>query len=437
MELSKGKKVARNVLPAILGSCCYFLFSIVDGIIVGRGVGTDALGAVNLALPFVMLISALFTLASVGGGTVIAIRLGRKDNKGANSVLMNALVFTTIIGLALTIIGTCFTTQLTNLLGANETYFQMTYDYIFWYSVFVIPSGLGVVLQVFCRNDNSPVLVGVAVAISTVMNIFLDWLFVFPMQMGVAGAAIATGISQVALLLTLLFHFFMKKGMLRFGKFTVDGALIRKITGRGFPEAIAITAAPITIFCMNYVLINNLGNLAVNAFSVMCYIFSLSIAIFFGTAEGLQPLFGSAYGEKNEKDLKYYFRIGLSICLFSSVLIFISLFFVGEPIGRLFGASPEATALAATELPKLAWGFIPVSLNTMISAYLYSTKRTKQAVTVNVVRGLISNTLIIMVLPIIFGKSIIWYTFGIYECIAFVVAFLILKQSEKNGITFS
>lgn len=154
METSRIKTVMKFVLPTILSQCAFFLFTIVDGIFVGRGVGTDALGAVNLALPFTMILGGIFMLTTIGGITITAIRLGRGDNEGANNAFMHFMVatFTALFSLA----GIFFTDSIASLLGANDTYLSMVKDYIFWYSVFTIPSGLTAALRGFGRNDNAP-----------------------------------------------------------------------------------------------------------------------------------------------------------------------------------------------------------------------------------------------------------------------------------------
>lgn len=433
---SRSKNLTKYVLPTVIGNCCFFLFTIIDGIFVGHGVGTDALGAVNLVMPFVMTVNALFMLTTIGGITVTAIRLGRGDHAGANQAFMHSLTGTLALAILLCLAGTLLSTPLTCLLGADNTYFDMVRDYLFWYSLFIIPSGLSVTLQGFCRNDGAPVLVSAAVIVSTVCNIFGDWLFVFPLNMGLKGAAIATGISQTIALGVVLLHYIKKSGRLQFHSFHPDFSLYRKIAGRGLPETVAQFATPVATLCTNHVLLIYLGSIAVNAYSIICYVASFSVAIFFGTAGGLQPLFGQNYGAKNEKELKFYFHAGVVINLVSSVLITILLFFVGDTVCALFGADTETLRCTVENMPYYSWGFILASLNTLISAYLYSTKRTKEALTLNVCRSFLCNTLVILALPAVFGASAVWLTFGVYETLTLGIAYALYRYSERNGVVF-
>lgn len=436
MPVSRSKNLVKYVIPTMLGSVSFFLFTIVDGIFVGQGVGIDALGAVNLMMPFVMIVNALFQLTTIGGVTVVAIRFGRKDNEGANAVFLHALAGTLIISVLLCLIGIFLTGPVCRLLGATDTYYSMAKEYLFWYSVFIIPSGLSTVFQGFCRNDGSPVLVSAAVVSSAALNIFGDWLLVFPLHMGLKGAAIATGVSQTMTMLILMFHFILKRGKLRIHKFKPQAVLLKKIFVRGLPECIAQFATPVTTLWMNKVLISQIGDTAVNAYSVISYVASFSVAIFFGTSEGLQPLIGNCYGEKNGKDLKYYFHAGLIINFAGSAIINILLLIFGSNICRLFGADGETLEYTVQAMPIYALGFLVMAFNTMISAYLYSTKRTKQAVVINVLRSFVLNTVAILAIPKIFGSSVVWYAFAVYEAIVLVIAVILLRYSERNGIIY-
>lgn len=436
MQSTRLKTVLNYLVPTVLSQCAFFLFTIIDGIFVGNGVGTDALGAVNMALPYILILGAVFMLTTIGGVTITAIRIGRKDIDGANQAFMHAISCTFLFAAIFTIIGVVFTEPLVTALGASGLYHDMVSEYILWYSVFTIPSAISIALQGFGRNDNAPVLVMAATIISTLCNIFLDWLFIFPLQQGIAGAAIATGISQIVSLVIISMHFIRKRGLLKISRFTLNSALLKKVLKRGLPEMLSQLTTPIMIVCMNYVILKYIGSDGINAYSVMSYITSFAFAVFLGVAEGMQPLFGQSYGEKKEKDLKYYLRTGATIILIGSALVYMFTLFFGTAICNLFGAEQAAMETAVSAMPKYGWAFIFASLNTIISAYLYSTKRTKESVAVNVLRGFIFIPLCVWLLSLAFGGSFIWFTIGIAEALVFVIAIIILKRSEKDGVTF-
>lgn len=436
MADTRKKIIFKNVAPAILANACVFLFSVVDGIFVGRGAGMQALGAVNLALPFVLTVQALNAMASIGGVTITAIRFGRGDKEGAQNAFMHAVTINFIVGCLVTLIGCGLTTPVAKLLGATGEYTQLAHDYIFWWALFAIANSVSLNLQSFCRNDGSPSLVAVTNVVITVLNIFLDWLFVFPLKMGVAGAAIATGISQVAGLLVILTHFVFKKGELRIRKYKPQAKLYRKIIVRGLPEAIAQFSTPVTTFCMNQTLMIHYGNIGIDAFSIISYLSSFTMSVFFGASEGMQPLFGQAYGAKDDKDLRSYYRSGQIISVVGSALCVAVYVIFPHRLCQLFGGDVQTIAFTEIHMWEYCWGFIIGSINTMMSAYLYSTKRSAQAIVINTVRSLIMNSLVITLLPMIFGKAIVWHTFGIFEVLVLILGTVIKRASERKGIIY-
>lgn len=436
MVESRKKKIFRNVAPAILSNACVFLFSVVDGIFVGNGAGSQALGAVNIALPFVLLAQALNAMASIGGVTITAIRFGRGDKEGAQNAFMHSFTLNLIVGILITLSGSVFTGAVCGLLGASESYYSLVTEYVFWYALFAIPNALSLNLQSFCRNDNSPGLVAVTNVVSTAINIFLDWLFVFPLEMGVMGAAVATGISQTVGLLIVLTHYVFKKGNLRIGRYKPQRKLFGKILFRGLPEAIAQFSTPVTTLCMNYTLMDTYGDIGINSFAIISYLSSFTMAVFFGASEGMQPLFGQAYGAKEDDDLKHYYRAGQLISIIGSALCVAVYVIFPHALCRLFGADDQTVDFTAIHMWEYCWGFIVGSINTMMSAYFYSTKRSTQAIVLNAVRSLVMNSLIITFLPKIFGGAIVWHTFGIYEVIVLIIAIVLKKVSERKGVVY-
>lgn len=430
------KKVIKYVVPTMLSGICFFLFSVIDGIFVGQGIGTNALGAVNIAFPFIMVIGAVSMMLNIGGVTIFAISIGKGDTKDANHVFMNGMFYLTAVSAVFSFLGTFFADELATMLGAGETYHALARDYLFWYSVFVVPSGLSMGLQSYCRNDGAPGLVSLTVVVTTAMNIFLDWLLIFPIPMGTKGAAIATGISQSTGLFIMLTHFVRKQGILRFEKFRPDFGLLREIVVHGLPEGISQLSTPVMTLCMNLVLVEMLGDIGVNTFSLISYVASFTVAVFIGTSEGLQPLFGQSYGARKEADLKFYFRTGILINFFGSMLVTGVILLLSRQICGLFGADAETLEYTLQVMPLYSAGFIVSSFNVMITSYLYSTERSTYSSIISFLRSLVVNAAVILILPRIFGADAIWITFAVYEAIVLFVAFGLLKHSERNGIEF-
>ena len=434
--IEQRKNLRKYIVPAMIGNLSFFVLTIVDGMFVGNGVGPDALGAVSLAMPFVNFIWALSTLFNIGGVAVASVRLGREDVEGANLAFMHALSANIAVFSVISVIGMLMSEKIALLLGANETYLQMVADYIFWYSVFLLPSTLGPCLNTFARNDGNPQLGLIMSLVCTAANIFGDWLMVYPLQKGIAGAAIATGVSGSIGFLIVLSHFILKKGQLRIRKFVPQFSLYRKVMLRGLPEMISQFANPIIAFSMNRMLITHLGNAALNAYSVIVYASSLFSSLMWGVASGLQPLYGASYGAKDDKSLKFYFKSGQIMAFVGGVGIFLLTFFIGKPLCAFFGAEAASIPIVCDALPKYCLNYVFAASTAVIASYLFSTKRTQYAITINVCRSIVFNFACINFLPLLFGYEFVWYTVTVSEGVCMVIAMVLRKISERNGIIY-
>ena len=429
----KAKQLCSYIFPAVGSLFVTYLYNVMDGIFVGQGVGSAALGAVNIGVPFITFAVAIVAMFPMGGATIIAIRMGRDDKDGANDAFMTALTLTVLTAVILTVVGTVFSQQIVDLSGARklgEEMRRMSADYLFYYSAFSLPMLMSNCLSVFVRNDGSPTLSFVGMCTGAVSNIFLDWLFIFPLQMGVIGAAVASGLGQIVSLLVLLSHFIRKHGNLRIRRFTIQPVLIRKICKRGAPEAVTQLTTPVTALCYNLVLAGLVGDIGVSTYSVLSFIYSLANAVLSGVAQGLQPLWGNSYGKQDTKEINDYFRFGMAINLMLSVLVSAVLILFDEPAIRIFSQDMELINAASKALPVFALSFIPMALNLVYTSLLYSTKRTKQSDIIAICRGIVIKAIAIFCIPIIFGSNTIWAAPLVAEMITFAIAVILTRKTQ-------
>lgn len=429
----KAKQLCSYIFPAVGSLFVTYLYNVMDGIFVGQGIGSAALGAVNIGVPFITFAVAIVAMFPMGGATIIAIRMGRDDKDGANNAFMTALTLTVLTAVILTVVGTVFSQQIVDLSGARklgEEMRRMSADYLFYYSAFSLPMLISNCLSVFVRNDGSPTLSFVGMCAGAVSNIFLDWLFIFPLQMGVIGAAVASGLGQIVSLLVLLSHFIRKHGNLRIRRFTIQPVLIRKICKRGAPEAVTQLTTPVTALCYNLVLAGLVGDIGVSTYSVLSFIYSLANAVLSGVAQGLQPLWGNSYGKQDTKEINDYFRFGMAINLMLSVLVSAVLILFDKPAIRIFSQDMELINAASKALPVFALSFIPMALNLVYTSLLYSTKRTKQSDIIAICRGIVIKAIAIFCIPIIFGSNTIWAAPLVAEMITFAIAVILTRKTK-------
>ena len=413
-----------------------YLYNVVDGIFVGQGVGSAALGAVNIGVPFITFSVAAAAMFPMGGATVVAIRMGRGDREGANHAFMTSVALTLLVSVLLTAAGMTFCGQIIGMSGGRTlsgAMRDMAVDYLFYYCAFSAPMLMSTCLSVFVRNDGSPALSFVGMCVGAGANIFLDWLFIFPMGMGVIGAAIASGLGQVFSVAVLLSHFVRRQGSLRFRRFHLSGALAVKICKRGVPEAVSQLTTPVTALCYNLMLAKLVGDIGVSTFSVLSFIYSLANAILSGVAQGLQPLWGNCCGKRDTDGMNEYFRWGRRINVILSSAIYGLLLFFMESVIRIFNQDPELVQNASTALPLFSLSFIPMALNLIYTAFLYSTKRTLLADAISFSRGVVLKAAAIFCLPVLLGGDTIWLAPLAAEMLTLLPARLLFKTSNLTG----
>ena len=419
----------RYVFPSVGGLCVMFLYNIVDGIFIGQGVGSAALGAVNIAVPFMTAAVALVSMMPMGGATIIAIRTGQGDKAGANQAFMSALTLTVLLSVIMTVIGMVFAKEIVLLCGGRNLSHEMVAmaeEYLFYFMAFCIFNLMSLSLSVFVRNDGSPTLSFVAMCTGAVANIVLDWLFIFPLQWGVIGAAVASGLGQVSSCLILMTHFIRRKGDLRIRKFPLNLSLMGKICTYGLPESASQLTTPVTTFCYNTVLASMIGDLAVSTFSVLSFIFSLVNAILSGVVQGMQPLWGRSYGMKDDKGLRYYFRTSLWINIIASAVMTTGLTVFAAPAIRIFNNEPALVESGMKALPVFALSFVPMAINYIVAGYYFSIQKTLQANVLSMSRGVVLKAIAIFAVPLLLGQSAVWYAPLVAEMLTLAIAAVII-----------
>ena len=195
------------------------------------------------------------------------------------------------------------------------------------------------------------------------------------------------------------------------------------------PEAVTQLTTPVTALCYNLMLASLIGDIGVSTFSVLSFIYSLANAILSGVAQGLQPLWGRCYGKQDTEEIGWYFRCGIIINIILSVVIYGFLFVFDTPVIRIFNRDAELVRTASAALPLFALSFIPMAINLIYTAFLFSTKRTGAADMIAISRGIVVKAIAIFVIPMLFGVNAIWIAPLIAEIITLVLAIWLGKRN--------
>lgn len=276
---------------------------------VGRGVGDLGLAAVAIAMPATIVLFGIATMFAVGGGALVSKNFGAKDKERAVYIFRQAFKSIIILSSIISFVFIVFSEYIVVLLGATENLKELSAEFLRYYSLFCIPSLLGITLNGFIRNDGGPKLAMISTIAGTVVNILLDYIFIFPLNMGVRGAAIATGLGQVATIAIILPHFLKKKGQLTFGNVKLEMKVVKEIITIGFPSFFAEAAFSIIIFFYNIVLGIYMREKGIASYSIINYITTNIYMMLLGVSLGAQPLISYYFGTRETKRCLHFISL--------------------------------------------------------------------------------------------------------------------------------
>lgn len=330
-------KVFLNYLiPAVIGMLIMSLHVVIDGIFVGRGIGSDGLAAVNIVVPLFSIFTAIGLLIGLGGSTIVSIKFGEGKKAEASSIFTQSILLATVIIMLITIVSEFNIERLSYILGANDKIFPYVKDYmkgiLYFAPVFVLAD----CLSCFVRNDRAPKLSMYAMGIGAVINCCLDYIFIFKFQWGVGGAALATGAGNILSLIMLLMHFILKKGDLKFVKVRLVLNDIIKICKNGLPNFFAQMSLTVVTIAYNLVFMKMLGEIGVSAYSIVNYIHVLMLMVFMGIAQAVQPIISYNYGAKEYERVKQSFKLAVRVSIAFGIFFFISGILFGKSMVKLF-----------------------------------------------------------------------------------------------------
>lgn len=227
---------AKYAIPQMIGLMFNSVYLIVDGIFIGNRLGRDAMAAAAVSVPFIEILIALSMAVASGAGALISSQLGRKENLKARQTFNTAILCSAGIGAFVIVLGNLFLDPLAQMLGATPQIHDKATSYLWYIATFSPFLLFSFLLGGFARNDGRPKLAMIALAFGSVSNMILDYVFMYPMNMGIAGAALATALGPIFSVLILLPHFLMKKGNLYFAASKIRLANIWRIFALGFPR---------------------------------------------------------------------------------------------------------------------------------------------------------------------------------------------------------
>ena len=432
---------AKYAVPQMIGLLFNSVYMIVDGVFIGNRLGRDAMAAAAVSVPLVEILIALSMAVATGAGVLISAHLGQGEKEKARHIFSLAALCTAVMGLLISVLGNIFIHPLAELLGSTPVIHDEAISYM-WYIVTFSPFLLfSFLLSGLVRNDNRPKLAMFALMFGSVSNIILDYVFMYPLNMGIAGAALATALGPIFSVLIMLPHFIFKRGNLYLTKFKLKWKNLCSVYVLGFPSFIMEFTIGIITFVYNFAIVHyGFGEIGLAAYLVIGYLMLIILTLFLGMAQGLQPVFSYFMGTGEEKRSKSLLGFSIKAFLTIGILCYILIIFFSRGFFSIF--NPEDIELINfMESKSLLYfsGFFLAGFNILMISYWQANERTSKALTVSLSRSVIWPPILIAVLPLIFGSEAVWLCHSISEVMTAVTAGVLIvyfkrkKENQKVG----
>lgn len=427
----------RYLVPSVFATMVTSIYVLADTIIVGKGIGTIAVAALNIVLPLYNIFFGLGLLFGVGGSVLMSILRGEGDEKGANAYFSTSLVAMCVV-LALSLaFFTAFMEKIALVFGGTPE----TMPYIMDYMPYIV-WGMGLFffssyLQTFIRNDGAPRLAMYAVVSGGVANIILDYIFVYNFNMGMAGAAIATVMGSGLTVVILLTHFFTKKNNLHFSLKGIRPSFIKNIILNGFASFLIEVASGVTIFVFNIQLLKYAGNTGVSVYSIISNTAIVVVCICKGINQAAQPLLSTNYGaglyERTDKIRSLAVKVSIIICAVPVILGLV----VPDFFTYIF-INPDSAILSmsAPAIRIYFVGFMMLGINMVFICYFQAILKNGYSMIICLMRGLILVVAFAYIFPLFMDVTGIWLAVPAAETITmlFGIYLIYFKKSAQREI---
>lgn len=418
------KYVSFNV-AGMIGLSCYIL---ADTFFVAQGVGAGGLAALNLAIPVYSFINGAGLMIGMGGATRFAISKSEK-------VFTQALYLGLFSAILCLIAGIFFSGPLSCLLGADLDTALNTAVYLRVILCFAPMFLLNNIVLCFVRNDGHPKLSMAAMLIGSFSNIILDYVFIFPLNMGMLGAALATGIAPVVSLGVLSGYFIKKRNTFHLSPGKPQPHMLKDVCSLGVSALITEFSSGIVIIIFNSVILGLEGNKGVAAYGIIANIALVITAVFTGISQGMQPIISLQHGQKNLANTGKILKYGLITAISAAVIVYIVSALFANPLVNAFNKDGDSVLaeIAVGGLRIYFTAFVFAGINILTAAYFSASDNPKSAFAISILRGFIIVVPAVFILSGVFGMNGIWASVPFTEFAVFLAALgLLTKRKHKK-----
>lgn len=427
-------KLLRFVFPSIIMMVFTSIYGVVDGLFVSNFAGKTAFASINLVMPFVMILGGIGFMIGTGGTALVSKVLGEGKKEKANEIFTMMIIFTLLLGTLLSVIGVTSMPWVAKFLGATE---EMMADCVIYGRIvtgFTVAFMLQNVFQSFLIAAEKPKLGLLATVLAGITNMALDAIFIIVFKWGVAGAAIATGLSQcVGGIFPLIYFLRKNSSLLHLKKTKLEIKPILNACGNGSSELMSNISSSVVSMIYNFQLMKYVGEDGVSAYGVLMYVQFIFVAIYIGYAIGCAPITGYHFGARNHNELKNMLRKSSFLSAVSGVVLTILAILLSSPLAKIFvGYDKELYELTRHAFRLFAYSFLLAGFNIFTSSFFTALNNGAVSAAISFMRTLIFQTSSVLILPIFLGVDGIWWAITVAEVFAFILSLTFLFAKRKK-----
>ncbi len=428
------REFSRYTVLSVLGTLGVSCYILADTFFISKGLGTSGLAALNIAIPVYNFIHGTGLMIGMGGATKFSVCKSQGNQMLVDKIYTNTIYLAVLFSIAFMLPGFFCPRQLAFVLGADMTILEMTAVYLRWLLLFSPAFILNDVLLCFVRNDANPQLAMCAMLIGSFFNVIMDYIFIFPLHMGIFGAVFATGISPVISILMMTLHWMKNRNSFHFAGRGICMKVVQWDLSLGFPSLIAQISSGIVMITFNSIILKLEGNTGVAAYGIIANISLVVVAIYTGIAQGAQPLVSRFYGENNREQIQAVLCYAIFTTLALSGILYVLIFVLAQPIAAIFNSECNARlqTIAVTGL-KLYFISTPfVGYNIILATFFTSIERAFPAHILSLLRGLILIIPTAFILSSLWKMTGVWFAYPVTEISAALLGFVIYKNGKKR-----
>ena len=432
MNLTKQffKYVSQNIF-GLLGTSCYIL---ADTYFIAQAAGTDGVTLLNLCLPIYNLIFAFGSMIGLGAATRYAILRAQGDAR-AQRYFSNAIFSVCILAVPFMLVGIFRPDGLLRLMGVDADIVALGMNYARIFLMFTPFFMCNYVVASFVRNDGDPSLAMVATLSGSLFNVVFDYIFIFPMGLGLPGAALATAISPILSIAVCSAHFIKKSNTITFVRKAPSVRLLAQSCQLGISGFVGELSSGVTTTVFNFLLLRLAGNVAVAAYGVVANFALVATAIFNGVAQGAQPLVSQCYGKNEMAGARKLLLLGCGTALGLAALLYGVVFGDTDVLTALFNSENSAlmAEFAHSGMRIYFVGYFFAGCNIVAAGYLGAVNRPAEASITSLCRGMVAIVVCSLVLSALFGMNGVWAAFPVSEAITLALTVFLLKRKAGRA----